>query len=55
MITIRELISLDKGDVLRIDRRAANDIDLFVGNRKKFTGKPGRLGNQLAVKINNYS
>ena len=55
MITIRELISLDKGDVLRIDRRAANDIDLFVGNRKKFTGKPGRLGNQLPVKINNYS
>ena len=52
-VTIRDLINIERGDVLRIDRHAHTDIDLYVGNILKFQGKPGRSGKQLAVKINN--
>ena len=52
-VTIRDLINIEIGDVLRIDRHAHTDIDLYVGNILKFQGKPGRSGKQLAVKISN--
>ena len=51
-ITIRELLELERGDVLRLDRHANQDIDILVGNRKKFRGKPGHFGKNVAVKIN---
>ncbi len=52
-ISIGDLISLEKGDVLRLDRHTRSDIDVYVGDLIKFRGEPGRYGNQLAVKINN--
>lgn len=51
-ITIRELLGLERGDVLRLDRHANQDIDILVGDRKKFRGKPGHFGKNVAVKIN---
>jgi len=52
-VTIRDLLNLERGDVLRIDRHTRSDIDLYVGDILKFHCKPGKSGNQLAVKINN--
>lgn len=51
-ISIRELLELERGDVLRLDRHANQDIDIYVGNKKKFRGKPGHFGKNVAVKIN---
>lgn len=51
-VSIRDLLNLEEGDVLRIDRQTKSDIDIIVGDKIKFYGKPGKVGKQLAVKIN---
>jgi flagellar motor switch protein FliM len=51
VVSVRDLINLEVNDVLRIDRHAAGDVDILVGDVVKFKGKPGKSGKQLAVKI----
>lgn len=53
-LTIRELIDIKVGDVIKIDQRTYQDIDVYVGNKLKFQAKPGLSGHQLAIKITNY-
>jgi flagellar motor switch protein FliM len=51
-ITIRELIDMEIGDVLRCENLTHNDIDVLVGDKIKFRAQPGQFGNKIAVKIN---
>lgn len=50
-ITVREFLELQVGDVLRLDRRKNQEIEVFVGNKLKFYGVPGRKEGRIAVKI----
>jgi len=50
-ITVREFLELQVGDVLRLDRRKNQEIEIFVGNKLKFYGVPGRKEGRIAVKI----
>lgn len=49
-ITIRELINLQTGDVIRLDKQN-NLIDLRIGSKIKFYGTPGVSNNRMSVKI----
>ncbi len=51
-LTMREVLSIRVGDVIRLPNVRINDpMALNVGNRKKFMCKPGLMGKKLAVQI----
>lgn len=52
-VTIRDLLNVKVGDVLRLDQAADDNVKLIVSDKVKFIGKPGLSGHQLAIKINN--
>ncbi len=51
-LTVRDVLSLQKGDVIRLPNVRINDpMVLKVGNRDKFLCRPGVVGNKIAVQI----
>jgi flagellar motor switch protein FliM len=51
-ITMRDVLSLQKGDVVRLQNVRVNDpMVLRIGNKKKFLCRPGRVGNKISVQI----
>ncbi len=50
-LSVRELLSLQKGDILQLDNLVSSYATVNVGNRKKFYAKPGRVGDKSAVQI----
>jgi len=50
-ITVRDFLQLQEGDVLLLDNRVDQDMDVYVGNLLKFKAQPGIHGNHLAVQI----
>ncbi len=51
-IKIKELMEIENGDVLRFDRRVRDNIEIYVGDKVKFRGTPGKFGKNMAVRIN---
>jgi flagellar motor switch protein FliM len=50
-LSVRELLSLNVGDVVRLDREAKKDMLVCVNRKPKFYARPGTLKNNLAVRI----
>jgi flagellar motor switch protein FliM len=50
-LTVNELLYLQVGDVIKLDKRANENIDVRVGDYIKFRGIAGISQKQLAVKI----
>ena len=50
-VTIGEFIELKAGDVICLDRRTDQPIEVSVGNEAKFIGRPGLVGRKMAVQI----
>jgi flagellar motor switch protein FliM len=51
-LTVRDVLSLVKGDVIRLPNvRSGDPMVLKVGNRPKYFCKPGMVGKKLAVQI----
>lgn len=50
-ITIKEFLELQQGDVIRLDQKVEDDVDILVENKKKFNGHIGLVKNCLAVQI----
>jgi len=51
-LTVRDLLSLQRGDVIRLpDVRTGDPMVLKIGNREKFMCRPGVVGSKLAVQI----
>ncbi len=50
-LTLKELIDIKPGDVIRLDAFENDEIGLYVGAKPKFLARPGLSGNQKAVKI----
>ncbi|MEN3202604.1 MAG: flagellar motor switch protein FliM [Atribacterota bacterium] len=53
-IRLRELLTLEVGDVLLLERKADEPLEIYVGKRVKMRGIPGRSGRHLAVKVIEY-
>ncbi|MDK2887535.1 MAG: flagellar motor switch protein FliM [Thermoanaerobacter sp.] len=50
-ITVHELLQLQEGDVLVLNRHLNEDLDLYVEGERKFGVQAGRVGQNLAVQV----
>lgn len=50
-VTVKELLDLAIGDVIRLDARSNEALSVQVGDKLKFRGKPGLLGSRLAIEV----
>ena len=51
VISVGDFSTLQVGDIIRLDRGVDDDLDIYVGNIKKFTALPGSSGDNYAVRI----
>jgi flagellar motor switch protein FliM len=51
LISVRDLLDLQVGDVVLLNKKSNEALDVMVGCSQKFYGQPGLLKDQLAVKI----
>jgi len=50
-IRVGELLELQAGDVIMLDNKVTDPVEVLVGSKKKFLGRPGIVGSKLAVQI----
>ncbi len=50
-ISVNDFIHLQVGDIIKVDTRLEDELDIFVGNLKKFSALPGAYNDAYAVKI----
>ena len=50
-ISVSDFSMLQVGDIIRLDRKAEEELDVYVGNIKKFTALPGASGEKYAVRV----
>ncbi|MCR5774617.1 MAG: flagellar motor switch protein FliM [Lachnospiraceae bacterium] len=50
-ITVTDFVNLQVGDIIRLDSRVAQDMDVYVGNIKKFKALPGATKDSYAVRV----
>jgi len=50
-ISVEDFINLQVGDCIRLDTKVDNDMDIYVGNIRKFTALPGANKDSYAVRI----
>ncbi len=51
-LTVQDLVDLEVGDIITLDARLKEDVELYVENELKFYGRAGYLGKHKAVEIN---
>ncbi len=51
-MTVDALLALQAGDVVTLDRRQNEEVDVLIGSQVKFYGKPGVRGKKLAIHVN---
>ena len=49
--TVSDFLNLQVGDCIRLDSKVDSDMDVFVGNIKKFTALPGAKDDSYAVQV----
>ena len=54
-ISVDDFMNLQIGDIIRLDKNVDQDLDIFVGNIKKFTALPGAVGDNYAVRVTSAS
>lgn len=50
-ISVKDFYSLQVGDIIRLDSKVDKELDIYVGNIRKFTALPGAYDKQYAVRI----
>ncbi|QUI23237.1 flagellar motor switch protein FliM [Vallitalea pronyensis] len=50
-ISVNDFVNLQKGDIIKLSNKVDSEMEVFVGNIKKFYGKPGIFNHRNAVKI----
>ena len=50
-ISVNDFINLGVGDVIKLDTKVDEELDVFVGNIKKFTALPGSANENYAVRL----
>ena len=51
LVSVNDFINLQPGDVIRLGTGVASEMDVYVGNIKKFTALPGSNGDKYAVRV----
>jgi flagellar motor switch protein FliM len=50
-ITVNDFLGLQPGDIIRLDKKVGQELDVYVGNLKKFKANPGTFSNNNALQI----
>lgn len=50
-ISLNDFINLQKGDIIKLDTKVNDELNIYVGNMRKFTALPGASSDSYAVKI----
>lgn len=50
-VSVSDFLNLQVGDIIRLDTRVDSEMEVFVGNIKKFTALPGSNKDQYAVRV----
>jgi flagellar motor switch protein FliM len=50
-ISVNDFVNLQLGDIIRLDSKVDQELEVYVGNIKKFTALPGASGEQYAVRV----
>ncbi len=50
-INVQDFVNLQLGDVIRLDRKGDDELEVYVGNIKKFKALPGYSDNKYAVRV----
>ncbi len=51
MISVADFVNLQVGDCIRLNTKVDNDMDVYVGNIRKFTALPGANKDSYAVRV----
>ncbi len=51
VITVADFSQLQVGDIVRLDRKVDEELDVFVGDMRKFAALPGASGKDYAVRV----
>ncbi|QFJ55488.1 flagellar motor switch protein FliM [Pseudobutyrivibrio xylanivorans] len=51
VITVADFSQLQVGDIVRLDRKVDEELDVFVGDIRKFAALPGASGKGYAVRV----
>jgi flagellar motor switch protein FliM len=54
-VDMKHLVDLGVGDVLLLDNRVSDDVEVLVGAKTVMRGRPGSRGGRLAIKITRFS
>lgn len=50
-ITVMDFVNLQPGDIIKLDRKVDEELDVYVGNIIKFKALPGLFSDNFAVKV----
>lgn len=51
VISVNDFMNIQVGDIIRLDKKIKDELDVYVGNVKKFTAVPGSSSEQYAVRV----
>ena len=51
VISVTDFMNIQVGDVIRLDAKVEDELNIYVGNIRKFTALPGSSGESYAVRI----
>ena len=51
VLSVNDFAALQPGDIIRLDRKVEDELDIYVGNIRKFTALPGSSEDKYAVRI----
>ena len=50
-ISVNDFVNLQKGDIIKLDSAVGQELDIYVGNIKKFRALPGTSDENYAVRV----
>ena len=50
-ISVNDFVNLQKGDIIKLDSKIGEELEVYVGNIKKFKALPGSSNDNYAVRI----
>lgn len=51
IISVNDFVNLQKGDIIRLNTKIDDELDVYVGNIKKFKALPGSASDKYAVRV----
>ena len=50
-ISVNDYINIQIGDIIKLDTKVNDELEVYVGNIKKFTALPGATSDSYAVRV----